>query len=184
MVGTNPVGIAVPTLGSPLIVDMSTAEVSAGKILDHAARGEAIPLGWAVDEAGVPTTDALAAARGSLSPFGGAKGYALGLGLEALVGLLAGSAFGQDVHGTLDTDHPPTKGDLMMVFSIDALGSSGGLHPLSGFLEDVRATGVEAPALIPGDRARRELARREADGIPLDARVWADAVALSEGAVA
>lgn len=181
MVGTNPIGIGVPTLGPPLIVDMSTAQVSAGKILDFAARGEDIPLGWAVDETGGSTTDPVAAAHGALSPFGGPKGYALGLGMEAFVGLLAGSAFGQDVRGTLDTEHAPTKGDIFIVLSVEALEAQGGLAPLTEYLDEVRASATAGHVHVPGDRARAERARRSAEGIPLDAKVWRQAVALSEG---
>lgn len=180
MVGTNPVGIGIPTAGDPFILDMSTAEVSMGKIHDYAARGEAIPAGWAVDAEGAPTTDAAAAARGAISPFGGAKGYALGLAFEALVGVLAGAEYGRDVHGTLDVDQPPTKGDLLVVFSLDALGATGNLASLSAYLDAVRASGASAPVAVPGDRARRERATRTA-GIPLDRAVWERALALRNG---
>jgi L-2-hydroxycarboxylate dehydrogenase (NAD+) len=178
MVGTNPLGIGVPSDGEPVILDMSTAATPIGRIHDYAERGEPIPLGWAIDAAGQPTTDAVAAAQGSVSPFGGPKGYALGLALEALVGVLAGSAFGHDVRGTLD-DHPSTKGDVIMVFSLEALGSRGSLAGLSAYLDDVRASGPEVA--IPGERARRDRAARAGTGIPLDAAVWARVVALHDG---
>jgi len=182
MVGTNPIGIGIPTAAEPLVLDMSTAAVSAGRILDHAARGEPIPLGWAVDERGRPTTDAAAAARGAIAPFGGAKGYALGLAFEAIVGVLAGTAFGGDVHGTLDVEHPPTKGDLIIVFSLDALGARDRLAGLTAYLEEVRASGHDDAAVaIPGDRTRAVRAARLAEGIPLDPALWAEAKSLAFG---
>jgi len=181
MVGTNPIGVGIPTLGDPFILDMSTSQVSMGKVLDYAARGEEMPLGWAVDENGDATTDAAAGARGALSPFGGAKGYALGLAFEALVGVLAGSQYGRDVHGTLDVEHPPSKGDLFVVFSLDSLGATTSLGPLTSYFDAVRASGSENPVSIPGDRARAERARRLAEGIPLDAAQWDRALALRNG---
>lgn len=184
MVGTNPIGVGIPTLGEPFILDMSTAEVSMGKILDYAARGEAIPEGWAIDAGGLPTTDAVAASAGAVSPFGGPKGYALGLALEALVGVLAGSAFGRDVHGTLDVEYPPSKGDLFIVFALDALGANGALGALTSYLDDVRASGGSTLVAVPGDRARAERAARLASGIPLDAAVWERALALQNGDIA
>src|SRR5207248_2820624 len=42
------------------------------------------PEGVAIDERGRPTTDAGAARRGALLPFGGHKGYALALAMHAL----------------------------------------------------------------------------------------------------
>ena len=41
-----------------------------------------IPLGWALDEHGQPTTDPEAALKGTLLPSGGAKGAALALMVE------------------------------------------------------------------------------------------------------
>lgn len=177
MVGTNPIGIGVPTESEPLVLDMSTAAVSAGKILDYAARGQEIPAGWAVDADGEPTRDAAAAAGGAISPFGGAKGFALGLAFEALVGVLSESSFGREVHGTLDTDEPPTKGDVFIALRVAEGGAA--LRAVTAYLEELRNEGANGrEVLVPGDRARRMRAERLANGIPLDRRLWADVNAL------
>lgn len=179
MVGTNPLGIALPTAAGPLVLDMSTGSVSMGKVLDHAARGAAIPQGWAVDASGAPTTDARAAANGAISPFGGPKGYALGLALEALVGVITLSSFGTAVTGTLDTSAPATKGDLFVCLSVSRLGLESRLPALRAYLDDVRASGVDGRTIrIPGDRSRAVRAERLATGIPLDAAVWQQTLAL------
>lgn len=179
MVGTNPIGIGVPTGGDPLILDMSTASASAGKILDYAARGESIPLGWAVDERGEPTSDAAAAAKGAISPFGGAKGFALGVAFEALVGVLAGSAFGRDVSGTLDTELPPNKGDLFIALPVD--GGSAAFRGVADYLAQLRLEGGEGREVrVPGDRARAIRAERLEHGVPLDRRLWAEIEALRD----
>lgn len=161
--GTNPIGIAVPTAGGPLVLDMSTAAVSRGKVNDYAARGEPLPEGWAVDAAGAPTTDGTLAA--SISPFGGAKGYGLGLAIEVLVAALTGSALGTDVTGTLDVIHPPTKGDVFMAISLQDHGQTA--TALARYLDAIRASGPDVA--VPGDRARRVRTERLADGIPIDA---------------
>lgn len=173
MIGTNPIGIGVPTDDQPLVLDMSTAAVSAGKVLDYAARGETIPLGWAVDERGDATTDAAAAVKGAISPFGGPKGFALGLAFEALVGVLAESAFGRDVFGTLDTDIAPTKGDLFIV--LPTRSGSPAISALTDYFDQLRREGVDGKKVqIPGDRARAMRADRLRNGIPLDAALWRD----------
>lgn len=174
MVGTNPIGIAVPTADEPLVLDMSTASVSMGKVLDHAAKGLPIPLGWAVDADGAPTRDAAAAVQGAISPFGGAKGYALGVALEAFVAVLTGSALGRSVRGTLDIESICSKGDVFLAVSLDRLGLAGMLPLLSAYLDDVRASAVDPvmPILIPGDRAREVRAARLEHGIPLQPEVW------------
>ncbi|SFD95775.1 Ldh family oxidoreductase [Blastococcus tunisiensis] len=180
LVGTNPIGIAVPTTGEPLVVDMSTASVSMGKILDHLGRAQPIPAGWAVDEHGRPTTDAAAATRGAISPFGGSKGYALGVAFEALVAVLTGTGLGTDVRGTLDTTEPTTKGDLFLAVSLERLGLQGTLPALTAYLEQLRASGAGggAPVSVPGDRSRAVRALRLAEGVPLHRATWAATRAL------
>lgn len=182
MVGTNPIGIGVPTGGDPLVLDMSTAAVSMGKILDYAARGGQLPPGWAVDTFGNSTSDARAAVDGgALSPFGGPKGYALGIALEAVVGTLTASSFGTDVVGTLDTEFPVTKGDLLICISLERLGLQDMLPALTGYLKSVRESGVAAPVDIPGDRARRTRLHNINDGVQVDGEVWALAQTYAKG---
>lgn len=177
MVGTNPIGIGIPTDDEPLVLDMSTAAVSAGKVLDYAARGQELPPGWAVDEHGEPTTDASAATRGAISPYGGAKGFALGVALGALIGVLADTAFGRDVFGTLDTDRAPTKGDLFIALPVRS--ESDAVHRLTAYLDQLRSEGTSGRSvLIPGDRARAMRAERLEHGIPLDPELWSSIIRM------
>ncbi|WP_415853248.1 Ldh family oxidoreductase [Sinomonas sp. G460-2] len=184
-VGTNPIGIGVPSQGEPLVLDMSTASVSMGKVIDYAATGRALPDGWAVDAFGHPTSDGRAAVDGgAISPFGGPKGYALGIALEALVGVLTATAFGTHVVGTLDTELPATKGDLLICVSLERLGLQGMLPLLEQYFDEVRQTGVAAPVDIPGDRARRARGAHLTNGIRVDREVWTRALAYAEGSLA
>ena len=184
MVGTNPIGIAVPTTDRPLVLDMSTGSVSMGKILDMAVRSAPIPLGWAVDAEGAPTTDPVAATRGAISPFGGPKGYALGIAFEAMVGVLTQSALGPNVHGTLDASEVANKGDVFVAISLPRLGLTSFLPALEEYLDSVRgsATDSASPISIPGDRARSLRNERDKGGIPLHPEIWAQTMALHEEA--
>jgi LDH2 family malate/lactate/ureidoglycolate dehydrogenase len=175
MIGTNPIAIGVPANPEPLVLDMATSLVSMGKIHDHANRGAAIPEGWALDAAGNPTTDAVAAKDGAIAPFGGPKGYALGLAFEVLVASLAESAIGTGVKGTLDSEHPSNKGDLFIVIAPPHAEAAKAL--VTDYLDAVRSSppaDPKRPVLIPGDRAHaaRDRARRE--GVPLDDGLWED----------
>ena len=58
------------------------------------AMGESIPLGWALDRDGNPTTDPQRGLEGSVLPLGGAKGAMLALVVELLVRALTGAALG------------------------------------------------------------------------------------------
>ena len=110
LLGTNPICVAIPIGKTPhFMLDMATTTVALGKIEVAARRGGTMPVGWAVDEKGVDTTDAVTVAdtnRKNKSPYGGQlylggatetlgghKGYGLGLLVELLTaGLSMGTA--------------------------------------------------------------------------------------------
>jgi LDH2 family malate/lactate/ureidoglycolate dehydrogenase len=175
MIGTNPIAIGVPATPEPLVLDMATSLVSMGKIHDHANRDAPLPEGWALDAQGNPTTDAMAAKDGAIAPFGGAKGYALGLAFEVLVASLAESAIGNGVQGTLDSVHPSNKGDLFIVIAPPHAQAARAL--VTNYLDAVRASPPADPAtpvLIPGDRAHAARDKSKADGVTLDDGLWED----------
>ncbi len=177
MLGTNPITIGVPAEPYPFVLDMATGLVSMGKIYDHAHRGEPIPDGWALDAEGNPTNDAVAAKAGAIAPFGGPKGYALGLAFEVLVASLTASATGRDVAGTLDSTQVCNKGDLLIVAE-----PTSPIGLVSQYLDDIRATDPSDPArpvLVPGDRARRTREEKAAAGIDVDDEVWKRITALA-----
>lgn len=172
LIGTNPIAIGVPTDDGPFVIDLATSLVSMGEIHDHAHRGAALQPGWALDGEGNPTVDAEAAKRGAIAPFGGAKGYALGLAFELLVTALTGAALGREVTGTLNAERICNKGDVFIV--IDPLSGQGAA--LAAYLEVVRKTapgeGFER-VLIPGERGRALRAERVQSGLNLADPVWA-----------
>jgi len=179
MIGTNPIAIGVPADPEPLVLDMATSLVSMGKIHDHANRAAPIPEGWALDAAGNPTTDAAAAKDGAIAPFGGAKGYALGLAFEVLVASLAASAIGTGVKGTLDSQHPSNKGDLFIVIAPPHADAAKAL--VTQYLTEVRASppmAADRPVLIPGDRAHTARDKAKAQGVYLDEGHWEDLLRL------
>jgi len=97
--GTNPLSIAVPgdSDKAAIVLDMSSSLVARGKVRRAQKLKENIPLGWAFDETGTPTTDPAAALKGTLAPMGGPKGYGLALMVDILAGMLSGSKYGTEV---------------------------------------------------------------------------------------
>ncbi|GBD11548.1 putative oxidoreductase YjmC [bacterium HR23] len=95
--GTNPLCVAVPAgKEPPFVLDMATSTVAMGKVVIAQALGRSLPLGWATDENGIPTTDAnKARAARRLLPLGGTreqgshKGYGLGAVVDILTGILS-----------------------------------------------------------------------------------------------
>jgi L-2-hydroxycarboxylate dehydrogenase (NAD+) len=176
MVGSNPIAIGVPASPVPLVFDMATSLVSMGKIHDHANRGLQLEPGWALDERGDETVDAERAKRGSIAPFGGAKGYGLGLAFEVLVAALTGSALGRDVVGTLDSTQQANKGDVFIV--AEASHSAA----VSEYLAAVRASAPvddASPVRVPGDSSEIRHARAQTDGVLVPTALWDDILALA-----
>lgn len=93
VIGTNPIAFSVPDRngGIAMQFDQSTTTVALGKITMAKAAGEKIPLGWALDAEGNPTTDPEAALQGSLVSTGGYKGWGFGLMAELLAAGMTGS---------------------------------------------------------------------------------------------
>jgi L-2-hydroxycarboxylate dehydrogenase (NAD+) len=180
LVGTNPIAIGVPADPTPMVMDMATGLFSMGKIHDHANRHEPIPPNWALDENGDPTTDANAAKKGAIAPFGGAKGYALGLAFEVLVASLASSAIGTDVKGTLDSVNVSNKGDIFIVIAPPHAESAKML--VTDYLDTIRNTtpaDPSQPVLVPGDRAHAACQKALEKGIYLDDGLWEDLQTLA-----
>jgi LDH2 family malate/lactate/ureidoglycolate dehydrogenase len=115
MIGTNPISLVAPAAkGRPFVLDMATTVVPRGKLEVLNRLGKPLPLGWAVDERGIPTTDTARvldnmskAAGGGVLPLGGAgeelsghKGYGMSLLVDVLSGALSGADYGPWVKTT------------------------------------------------------------------------------------
>lgn len=102
---TNPLCFAgpMPNGRPPLVLDIATSAIALNKARVLAEKGEPAPERSIIDADGNPTTDAsvmFADPPGALLPFGGHKGYALGVVAELLAGVLSGG-------GTIRPDAPP-----------------------------------------------------------------------------
>jgi L-2-hydroxycarboxylate dehydrogenase (NAD+) len=178
LLGTNPIAIGVPASPRPFVFDMATSIAPMGKIHDYAERGQPLPPGWALDEEGHPTIDAAAAKSGALAPFGGAKGYGLGLAFEVLVGALTACALGPAVRGTLDSTEPCNKGDVFIIIE-PAAGVSASVSDFLNVLRMSSPTDPGQPVRVPGDRAHAERQRRIGQEIELPAPLWARIIDLA-----
>jgi (2R)-3-sulfolactate dehydrogenase (NADP+) len=109
VIGTNPIAFSVPDGdgGIAMQFDQSTTTVALGKITMAKAMGREIPLGWALDASGQPTTDPEAALQGSLVSVGGHKGWGFGLMAEILAAGMTGSVLSRDVKPLKAPDGPP-----------------------------------------------------------------------------
>lgn len=90
LLGTNPLALAFPATDEPLVVDFSSASTMWGDVLYHQQIGKPLPEGRAVDHEGHPTTDPAAALAGAILAWGGPRGSAVSVIVQAL-GILGGS---------------------------------------------------------------------------------------------
>ncbi|MCE8017658.1 Ldh family oxidoreductase [Halomonas sp. MCCC 1A17488] len=157
--GTNPIAFACPRRqADPLLIDLSLSKVARGKVMLAKRRREPIPIGWALDAEGQPTSNADAAIAGSMLPAGEAKGAALALMVELLTAGLTGSNFGFQASSFLDAEGGP-PGIAQLILLIEP----GRFSP--GFVEHAEtmfaAMQGQAGVRLPGDR--RYACRRERD---------------------
>ncbi|MCC6868019.1 MAG: Ldh family oxidoreductase [Burkholderiales bacterium] len=166
--GTNPIAAVFPRRAADaLLIDLSLSETARGKVMVAAKEGKPIPLGWALDAQGQPTTDAKAALDGSMLPIGAAsspKGAMLALVVELLVTALIGGRYGFEASSFfVDEGNRPGIGQAFIVVDPGALAGADAYFDRLEVLvtEMLKDAGVRLPG------ARREALRRraEADGI-------------------
>jgi LDH2 family malate/lactate/ureidoglycolate dehydrogenase len=151
---------------------MATSVVARGRIILAAQRGEEIPEGWAVDADGTPTTDAKAALDGAVLPFGGPKGYGIGMMIEVLAGVLSGANIGPAVGDLYENlEQPQGVGSFLQLIDVSAfLPQEQFIGRIEGFIDAIKATGSPETGhevLVPGEIEARTAATRSAQGIPL-----------------
>ena len=172
--GTNPIAAAFPRrYDLPLMIDLSLSEVARGKLMIAAKKGESIPLGWALDKDGKPTTDPKAGMEGTMMPAGGVKGAMLALIVELLCCALTGAAFGFEADSFfVDQGNRPRIGQAFLVVDPDALA---GREIFFARIETlVAAMLAEEGVRLPGVRraAIADVAARE--GVEIPAALLAD----------
>ncbi len=176
LVGTNPIAIGIPALPRPFVFDMATSIVPMGRIIAYKHRGQQLEPGWAIDAEGRPTTDPDEALKGSIAPVAGPKGYGLGVAVGILAGLLPGAAIGRAVRGTLDVEHPCTKGDLFIILDPNAFPGGPILaEAVRDYLDELRASKPQEGfdrVMVAGDRGYELKQERLANGIPHPEEVW------------
>jgi uncharacterized oxidoreductase len=169
----NPIALGAPRPGmEPLIHDMSTGTIAAGKIRVARNKGELLPEGAIIDKEGRPTREPEAFFTdppGALTTAAGHKGYGLALFVEVLAGALTGGGSGHPDNATADR---PINNLLSILIDPERLAGS---EALAADLERLTAYVTASPpvrpggeVLLPGEIERRTRAERLAQGIPLD----------------
>lgn len=172
MFGTNPWTIAVPAGQEyPVVLDMATSVVAAGRLGWAAVRGDPMPPEWALDADDRTTTDPQAGLAGRLLPVGGYKGYGLMVMVDMLANILTGGALGPELSAAARDGREMNIGHFFQAIDVAAL------MPLAEFKQRVdaytrmvrrseRSAGSQE-ILLPGEREFRRADKRRRDGIPM-----------------
>jgi len=167
----SPISIAVPAKSRPpLVLDMATSVAAGGKISLAVDKEVPIPIEWALDPDGNPTTDPNVATI--LLPAGGPKGSGLALLFECLTGIMAGNPM---LAPNLGAGHERRFIQNSIVVAVD-IAAFTDIVDYQNNVDDLvdglkrlpRADGIDE-ILVPGEPESQVLEERSRDGIPLPA---------------
>lgn len=181
VVGTNPWAVAVPAgQGWPVVLDMANSTSGKGMIRWYLEEGRAIPEDWALATDGRRTTDAAEGLAGTLFPLGGAKGYGLAVVVDALTGVLTGSAFGRSCFGA----EWQNVGHLLIALDVSRFGPVEAFKErMDALIGEIRST-PRAPGsdaiFLPGELEALRAEERRSRGVPLEASRFRALVALGQ----
>eukprot|EP00040_Diaphanoeca_grandis_P030500 m.180316 g.180316 ORF g.180316 m.180316 type:complete len:452 (+) comp32017_c0_seq1:265-1620(+) len=189
--GTNAISCAGNAANDDeFVLDMATSSVAVGKVEVYHRKGVAMPTGWGLNKFGEDTTDpasVLPSAGGALLPLGGTeetsgyKGYALGMLIEILCGVLPNAAVGADVQPwNTQRAMPINYGHCFIVIDPQSFQSKSAYTPtfqqrLKKYLDQMRALPVlptaPGPVLVPGDPERAFAESSKQSGIEINIKI-------------
>ena len=186
---SNPISLAAPCgRHAPYVFDMSTTVVPINRVERYGHLGQAIPLGWAKDAAGRPTTDPAAAhvmePLGGLTELGGHKGVGLAMTVSILSAVLSGAWAETQSTDPTKAYCQKSKAHFFAALRIDQF------MPLAEFCSAIDAM-IDAvqtaprenrgePIHYPGSQEAQTALQRSRDGIPLIRPEVADLDQLSK----
>jgi len=166
---TNPMALAFPTDGDPVVADFSTTTMSMGGTIELIRNQQKTATPRFLDKDGNPTNDPTVVKQGGTLTFMGGeidghKGYALSLFNEAMAILAGGSA-----------NNPKSESNQSFSFLVIDPAAFGGREyfqqEMQRFLAHVRSSRPlpgKDKIRLPGERGFACLADCRQNGIPLD----------------
>ena len=173
ILGIDPLAVAIPTGEEhPISYDAAFSGSAHGKIRVYEQQGLELPVGWALDRNGVPTTDASAAIDGLLMPIGGFKGASLAMIMGIFSSMLSGAAYATELGNMEDGPMAGKDGHFVMAMNVAAFVDVDEFKAridvsIRQVHESRRAPGV-GRLWVAGEREFETRRRNQADGIPLN----------------
>lgn len=168
VVGTNPFSIAVPGKdGQPaLLIDQSASTIAKSEVMKHAREGKPIPVGWALDADGNPTTDPNVGLKGSMAPSGGYKGVGVALLTEVMAAALTGATLGVHASPFSGTaGGPPKTGQMFIAIDPKATAGDAFASGIAGLVQVIRD---QSGAHLPGDGRRSKRLAAQSNGVAVN----------------
>ncbi len=182
-ISTNPITFACPSKREfPFLMDMATSVVAEGKVRVAKNRNKQIPEGWILDKEGKATTNPEDLYNGGvLLPFGGSqgahKGFALGLIVEILGGVLSGNRPMQK------GIHEKGQGLFLLAMDIERFTTIENFkeemeHLFVHIKDTPPAEGFEE-VLMPGEIEYKRKIKNLEEGIAIEEKTWQDIVEIA-----
>ncbi|MGR3638807.1 Ldh family oxidoreductase [Alterinioella nitratireducens] len=168
VIGTNPFSLATPGDGGEvdLLIDQSASTIAKSEVMKHAREDRPIPVGWALDPDGNPTTDPNVGLKGSMAPSGGYKGVGVALLVEVMAAALSGATLGKDAAPFSGTQGGPPKTGQCFI-AIHPGATSGG-HFGTRMSDLIAAIRAQEGAHLQGDGRRAKRAEAKRSGIAVN----------------
>lgn len=186
VVGNNPLAVAIPTYGDfDFCLDMAMSKVAGGKLTLAIKKGESIPLDWATDPDGRPTSDPALAFKGFLLPMGDFKGLGLAYVVDILSGLITGGAFSDQIKSMYtDNRDPSLTSHFFIALDIDAIiGRDAMRERMAAYLDRLKRIPMLEPGTelyLPGELEHRHAEKVRAAGIPVAEKTYRELLAIKK----
>ncbi len=182
IIGTNPFSVAAPVSAdgkhAPFVVDMAATGVARGKIYLAKNKNLPIPLGWAINQAGEPTTDPQEAIDGIILPMAEHKGYAIAAMVDMMSGVLTGSGFLSAVHSPYKTAETSNCGHLMIAMDISKFQPLEQFHTrMQAFADEIKSVPLAKgfdEVFYPGEMENNSDVKFRLEGLVLPEDTIAD----------
>jgi len=172
LLGTSPFAAGAPGGALPAVVlDMAPSVAARGKIRRAERLKPTIPLGYALDAEGRPTTDPTAALGGVVLPIGGPKGSGIAILMDIFGGVFSGAAYAGEVGDQYKAyDRPQNVGHFFLAIKpglfVTEADFRARMDVLVQRLRDVPTAEGFDEILMPGEIESRLEAERLKTGIP------------------
>lgn len=169
VLGNNPLVIAIPHPGAPVLLDMALSQFSYGKMQEYEMNNESLPVPGGYDEDGHLSQDpaAIRSSKRAL-PIGFWKGSGLALVLDMLAATLSGG------RSTAKITADKTEHDVSQCFICvhpTYLHSDLAEEIIQAFRESASAETGEKVS-YPGENMMRTRLKNMQEGIPVNESIW------------